>query len=283
MVRPTAKPDSRGNQLMSDPLPENLDRAENLDQPCGPLTAAGQDQQQTASWVVSLIFWITLCGAAMMYAAVALAPKAAEWIEARNQYVTNARQLVQLEEEVEYLERVAAALKADPEFAERLAQASAAGSAQDQEIVPVTEDLLFGGYQESRQTTKPDPPGPWMTLVYLLASSSSHRTALLFTAIVLTVLGFTFLNDSESGYLHSIGRFVVTVVMFPVRRYQKSGPVTPSSGVESESQETDAAVLDQAAVEAQSLDGASELSELDPKYSQLKINAPSARADPGRD
>lgn len=256
---------------MTDRLPQESD------QPCDPTAAADQRPQQAASWVVSLFFWITLCIAAVLYAAVALAPKAAEWIEARNQYVTNARQLSQLEDEVEYLERVAAALKADPEFAERLAQSSVAGSSQNQEIVPVTEDLLFGGYQESRQPAAPDPPGPWLRMVYLLASSSGHRTALLVTAVVLTVLAFTFLNDSETGYLRTIGRWLAIVVMFPVRRYQKSATVSAESISDAESQSLDAASAEHTAGDEQSFD---ELSDLDPKYSQLKINAPSARASP---
>jgi hypothetical protein len=90
-----------------------------------PTTAEpAQVSQSVGSFFMSVSFWLTLTVAGIMYAAVSLSPKLAAWINVRQQYVTNATRLSQLEDEVDYLERVAEALKTDPEFAKRLIRAN---------------------------------------------------------------------------------------------------------------------------------------------------------------
>ncbi len=80
--------------------------------------------QATGSLLMSLAFWLTLVTAAGMYAAVSLSPKLVQWMMVRQQLTSNALRLQQLENEADYLERVADALKKDPEFAERLVRAT---------------------------------------------------------------------------------------------------------------------------------------------------------------
>ena len=223
----------------------------------------------SASWVVSLMFWLTLCGAALLYAAVALSPKAAEWITAKNQYSSNARRLAQLEDEVEYLERVASALKADPQFAERLAKASVPADPQDNQLVPVTEELLFGGYESTSRDSKSPQNSRWTDVIFLLASSSRHRSILLTTAIVLTIVGFTFLNDSESGYLKAIGAVLLGVAAFPIRRYRKSYSSLPQGDDTTDSSPRSAQVLNETFNE----------SNIDSTEQQWRINAPSNSVD----
>ena len=72
-----------------------------------------------------------------MYAAVSLSPKLADWISVRQQHAANAVRLQEMEDEADYLERVAEALKSDPEFAHRLVHATQSGSTQN-EFVPVS-------------------------------------------------------------------------------------------------------------------------------------------------
>ena len=184
----------------------------------------------SASWLVSLIFWLSLLTAASMYAAVALSPKLAEWIAARERYATNAHRLAHLEDEVEYLERVSAALKDDPEFARRLAQASLpANSGEDQHIVPVTEELLFGGRDDADGSQPAISKPAWHNIVRILASNQRYRNCLLITAVLLTILGFTFLNDSESGYLRAALSSLYWLAAIPIRRYRKTDSGTADS------------------------------------------------------
>jgi hypothetical protein len=168
---------------------------------------------------VSLLFWLTLLSAAVLFAVVALAPKLAEWMKVRDQYVQNAGRLVALEGQVEYLERVAAALESDPEFARRLAQASQPERSAHQQMIPVTKELVFGGSERSHDV-RPVTPPLYSGLILRLASDQTHRRVFLGAAALLIILGFTFLNDSESGSLRVAGRYVLVVVMFPVRRYR---------------------------------------------------------------
>ena len=74
--------------------------------------------QTVGSFLISTAFWAALMVSAVMYAAVSLTPKMADWISVRQQHAANAMRLQELEDEADYLERVAAALKRDPEFAE---------------------------------------------------------------------------------------------------------------------------------------------------------------------
>ncbi|MEJ7590584.1 MAG: hypothetical protein WKF77_03490 [Planctomycetaceae bacterium] len=100
--------------------------------------------QAVGSLLISIAFWISLLVSTVMYAAVSLSPKLADWISVRQQHAANAGRLQELEYEVDYLERVAAALKSDPEFAHRLVQTTQSGSTQS-EFVPVSNSLIFGG------------------------------------------------------------------------------------------------------------------------------------------
>jgi len=49
--------------------------------------------QTAGSLLISLAFWMSLLIAATMYAGVALSPKLADWINVRQQYLSNAMRL----------------------------------------------------------------------------------------------------------------------------------------------------------------------------------------------
>lgn len=204
-----------------------------------PQEVAAEMPQATASWVVSLCFWMTLVLASVMYAGVALSPKLAEWISAREQFAGNAAQLVRLEDDIEYLERVKNALESDPQFARRLAQASMPDQFSQGEILPVATELLFGGQvaavpiSDSQIDSRRSGPA---TVVFHLASHQEHRRMLLAASVLLTIMGFTFLNDSESGSLRAIGRAILWVARIPLRRYSKTvpGPAIVSENTNSE-------------------------------------------------
>ncbi|MCA9066699.1 MAG: hypothetical protein KDA96_26710, partial [Planctomycetaceae bacterium] len=158
----------------------------------------------------------------------ALSPKAAEWMRIHSQYSQNAVRLQELEDEVDYLERVTAALKDDPQFARHLAAASlptasSSDAQSSQQILPVKGNLLFGGSLPVEKTTSAPTPArllPGASLILHFATHQQHRHWLLITAAGLTILSFTFLNESENGYLRWMRRTAGFVVTAPLRRYR---------------------------------------------------------------
>lgn len=172
------------------------------------------------SWSVSLCFWLTLLCSALIYGAVALAPKFAVWNTVRHEYRRNAGQLAELEEDVEYLERVTDALQSDPDFLRHLASASGVPTEDDgAEMIPVSGHLLFGyEHPTSDAAVESDKP-PLDGIARTLATHTRLRTTLLTTAALLTIFAFTFLNDAGEKLVRTAGRVVRTIAALPLRRY----------------------------------------------------------------
>lgn len=185
-------------------------------------------EAETASWAVSLCFWLTLILAAGVYATVALAPKVAVWSQVRFEHRRNAADLIRLEQDVDYLERVQEALETDPEFVERLAGLSQQNADDGQEFIPVSGTLLFGYTAEQADSRLQRPAEPrFHGLIMALATHVRLRTGLLTFAAGLTIFAFAFLNDAGAGLVTSVGQIAKTLVLMPVRRYIRS----PADGV----------------------------------------------------
>lgn len=191
-----------------------------------PTTAEpAQVTQSVGSFFMSVSFWLTLTVAGTMYAAVALSPKFAAWINVRQQYVTNATRLTQLEDEVDYLERVAEALKTDAEFANRLIRANQNPDSQGTEFIPVSKGLLFGG-SEAKEYKAPQVIQPaFAKVVFHLASHEQHRTWLLAGSAGLTLLAFTLLNDAGIEIVQSALATLCQALAWLTNRYRR--PPTP--------------------------------------------------------
>ncbi len=155
-----------------------------------------------------------------MYAMVALAPKFSVWVQVRHEYSGNARHLIALEQDVEYLERVEEALRTDPEFVRRLAGEDRQQEDGTSELIPVSGELLFG-YTEPKEnvSTKLTEPSLFSSSIRTLASHATLRLFLLSVASMTTILAFTFLNDAGAGFVHTIGRSVRAAARIPVDRY----------------------------------------------------------------
>ena len=196
-----------------------------------PTTAEpAQVPQSVGSFFMSVSFWLTLTVAGIMYAAVALSPKFTAWINVRQQYVTNATKLAQLEDEVDYLERVAEALKTDPEFAKRLIRANQNPGSHETEFIPVSKGLLFGG-AETKEYTVPEVVRPaFAKVVFHLASHEQHRTWLLAGSAGLTLLAFTLLNDAGIGIVQSALAAICQFFRWLTARYRK--PPAPAVDAE---------------------------------------------------
>jgi hypothetical protein len=185
-------------------------------------------QPATASptWIVSLCFWFALTFAACVYAMVALAPKFSVWNQVRHEYRGNARHLVALEQDVDYLERVEEALRTDPEFVRRLAGESRQHGDETSELIPVSGELLFG-YDDATEHTSQNlaEPPPFHNAIRTFASHATLRISLLSFAALTTIFAFTFLNDAGAGIVQTTGRLVKAAAMIPAARYFSSPEV----------------------------------------------------------
>jgi hypothetical protein len=179
--------------------------------------------QTVGSFLMSIAFWSALLVSAVMYAGVALSPKLADWISVREQHAANAVRLQELEDEADYLERVSAALKSDPEFAHRLVHATQSGSTEN-EFVPVSGSLVFGGVRDKSITEQPLVQPAVAEFVMHLASHQKHRAWLLLGAAGLTIVAFTLLNESGAGIMQAAYGSVQRFSHAAIARYRRDPP-----------------------------------------------------------
>ncbi len=182
------------------------------------------NEQPSHSWVVSLLFWTSLLLSAAMYSAVSLSPKVAEWLRVRNQYAENARRLVELEDDIDYLERIAATLQSDPAFTQQLVRAAMPAPGTDKGFVPVTEELMYGGVRTATTHSAANSSLQFIDPVIRLASDIPLRRTLLIMSGILVLVGFTFLNESSVGFLSVTGHRMLWLAAGPYRRYWKRQP-----------------------------------------------------------
>ena len=187
--------------------------------------------QTVGSFLISVAFWSTLLVSALLYAAVSLSPKLADWISVRKQHAANAMRLQELEDETDYLERVAAALKSDPEFAQRLVHATQSGSTP-QAFEPVSDSLLFGGTNAESSVPRPLVQPAVANVVMHLAGHQQHRMWLLFGAAGLTLLAFTLLNDSGAGIMQAAFSSMTGFSRAALARYRQDPPVASDDETE---------------------------------------------------
>lgn len=180
--------------------------------------------QTVGSFLMSIAFWSVLLVSAVMYAGVALSPKLADWISVREQHAANAVRLQELEDEIDYLERVSAALKSDPEFAHRLIHATQSGSTEN-EFFPISGSLVFGGVRDKSSAEPPLVQPAVAEFVMHLASHQKHRTWLLLGAAGLTIAAFTLLNESGAGIMQAAYGPVQDFSHSAIARYRRDPPV----------------------------------------------------------
>ena len=185
--------------------------------------------QTVGSLLVSVSFWFVLLVAAVMYAAVALSPKLAGWINAHQQYANNAARLAELEDEADYLERLTAALKSDPAFAVQLVDAAQGQSARDTGIVNFSGEAVPAKPPANSRVVQSAIQPQLAGLVFHLASHEPHRTWLLFGSCGLTLLAFSLLNEAGAGVVLSMLAMISSAFRTTVGRYRRSTVVLPDN------------------------------------------------------
>ncbi len=92
-------------------------------------------------WFAPLLFWLCLVVASALFGSVFLAPKLLTRIKLRHNYHNNQLELVAMEKQVQYLNRVSEALKNDPQFSEEIARIDFHALEPDTERLPVNNSL----------------------------------------------------------------------------------------------------------------------------------------------
>ena len=183
------------------------------------------ETQSSAVWAVSLVFWMTLLIASLMYGSVALAPRLFAWMEIRHDFIRNAHQLQALETEVDYLERVHEALKSDPAFVRRLTSAAIAEDLGDGEVIPVSGTLIFGSGDQVQQRLPEIEEPTGADLVHRFASDRRLRSVLLTLATLLVVFAFTVLNGTGGWFVRVVMQLSRAAIHLPLARYRRVGDV----------------------------------------------------------
>lgn len=184
------------------------------------------ESPEFSSWRISLAFWTLLLFAAALYASVAVSPKLATWMKVRRQLVHNANQLARLESEVDYLDRLSRTLTTDGDFARQLTAATLQANPSDNSL-PVPEWLLASPHERLTVDTSGTQPAVFENLTDVLATNVLLREFSLAAAAMLTVFGFTFLNDAGVACLLGPLQYLWRAFPGVVRRYRRPPSAEP--------------------------------------------------------
>lgn len=151
-------------------------------------------------WVVSLLFWTQLLIAAVLYGAVALAPKVNTLLDLSADSQSLNSQLVDLEKQVTDMKKVTEALEHDPRVLEELARLNLDVTRPGEESIPVGSELMLQNEMTRARTLPHEFERPWyVSVVHAFATNHALRNSLLFAAAVLVLISFTFFHASQAA------------------------------------------------------------------------------------
>lgn len=142
------------------------------------------------SILVPLAFWMSLLSSACLFASVSLAPRVVEWHAAQLATLDRQQHLVQIERQIQQLEKVTHALEFDPQFREELSRGE------------LSSNDLF--------TSEIDTPNlpltvPWyIPVLRTLSVPGDWRRRVLWMAAGLCVFAFVALRDSHGAHTESM-------------------------------------------------------------------------------
>lgn len=163
-----------------------------------PATASAHPPETVSGLVVSLLFWLSLVAATLMFAAVGLSPKVLERLRLSEQYEANQLRLVQTELQNDQLQRVLDAIKRDKEFAAEMTRIEFDAMRQDEEIIPVDPALRLSPRDLATPRTAAVIPAAWYRpLLVPFAENDLLRRNLLIAAAITVVVSFTWLQPTR--------------------------------------------------------------------------------------
>lgn len=181
------------------------------------------------SWVMSLAFWLALLFAAAVYGVVVLSPRWFAHSELKQKHSVNQTKLVQLESNVNQLQRVVTALEQDPQFVRELARTEFDVSRFGEERISVEPSLALEATAAEPLELMHSANFFSAPVLQTFAENGPIRRYLLILAAGTVLFAFVFLHESQ---LPLLIRFVLVIWCFFrgigrgascfFRRYQKS-------------------------------------------------------------
>ncbi len=192
-------------------------------------------ETREGSWVVSLLFWGTMLGAGLLYAAVALSPKLVFYLKLRDEHYQTQVKLVTLEHRVLYLKRVIHALEHDPEFAAEHARVELDAQRPGDERIPVDRSLYFTPDAQFDPSMFKKSILPWyMDLLEIVAEDQPRPRGLLIAAGLMSLFAFTFFQESQTSQILAGVRAVKNGWLRATARYRSTASTQPEEMAESE-------------------------------------------------
>lgn len=147
------------------------------------------------SILIPLAFWMCLLSSAVLFAAVALAPRLVEWHELHLATLERQQQLVELEHHIQHLERVAHAMEFDPHFQSEVIQREIGGPSEG-ESIPLDKSLTVD--VTLPVVASPNVPlvVPWyLPILQTLSVPTDWRRRVLWVSAGLCLLAFVALRE----------------------------------------------------------------------------------------
>ncbi|MEZ6045352.1 MAG: hypothetical protein R3C11_07160 [Planctomycetaceae bacterium] len=151
-------------------------------------------------WLVSLLFWVSLLAAAMIFAALVLSPKLEVYWSLQAEEQQNKERLIALQDEVGYLQNVVQALQHDPEFQAELAriELQAAAPAQETEVLDLHLSIAAAPTMEASPQEQLEEQEGWVVNQNRsLVADQQLRNKLYLILAGLVLFSFVFLQDNS--------------------------------------------------------------------------------------
>jgi hypothetical protein len=188
-----------------------------------PVSTNTQPPETVSGLVVSLLFWLSLVAATLMFAAVGLSPKVLERLRLTEQYEASQLRLVQTELQNDQLERVLDAIRRDKEFAAEMTRIEFDAMRKDEEIIPVDPALRLSPRELAATRSSAVIPAAWYRpLLVPFAENDLLRRNLLIAAAITVVVSFTWLQPNRSRQASAPTRSVPSLWSGLRARYVRS-------------------------------------------------------------
>lgn len=157
----------------------------------------GSPPETVSGLLVSLMFWLSMLLATLLFAAVGLSPKLLEQARLNAQFQANQSQLVAIERQNERLQRVVDAIRNDQDFAAEMTRIEFDAVRTDEEIIPVDAELRLVPRDIDIPRISAAVPEVWYRPVIApFAESDSLRQSLLAAAATLVIVSFTWFQPA---------------------------------------------------------------------------------------
>ena len=167
-------------------------------------TSDGSQPETVSGMAISLAFWLCLLVAAILFAAVSLAPKYAIYLQLRSQFDANQMRLVANEQQAEQLQRVIDAIRNDKDFAAELTRIEFDAVRPDEEVIPVELALKLDARAVDKPIKSSEAAHVWYEpIVKYLASERPLRTGILATTALLVIVAFSMLQPAGATQVAS--------------------------------------------------------------------------------